>query len=60
MKDNSSVFFHVNLYMLWKKASNQSANLTARMEINQIPHVVSQVTSEFSFKFCVTLQCHDT
>ena len=26
MKDNSSVFFHLNLFMLWAKGSDQSAN----------------------------------
>ena len=26
MKDNSSVFFHLNLYMLWIKESEQSGN----------------------------------
>ena len=32
----------------------------ARMKINQIPYVIFQVTSQFSFKFSITLQCHDT
>ena len=26
MRDNSSVFFHLNLHMFWTKGSNQSAN----------------------------------
>ena len=33
---------------------------TARMKINQIPYVIFQATSQFSFKFCITFQCHDT
>ena len=33
---------------------------TARMKINQIPYVIFQATSQFSFKLCNTLQCHDT
>ena len=33
---------------------------TARMKINQIPYVIFQVRSQFSFKFYITLQCHDT
>ena len=40
MKHNSSAFSHLNLYMLWTKASDPSANFwlsTARMKINQIP-----------------------
>ena len=34
--------------------------LTARMKINQILYVIFQATSQFSVKFCITLQCHDT
>ena len=30
------------------------------MKVNQISYVVLQATSQFSFKFCITLQCHDT
>ena len=30
------------------------------MKNNQIPYVIFQATSQFSFKFCITLQCHDT
>ena len=33
---------------------------TARMKINQIPYVIFQATSQFSFKFCITFQFHDT
>ena len=33
---------------------------TARMKINRIPYVIVQATSQFSFKFCIILQCHDT
>ena len=33
--------------------------LTACMKINQIPAVVYQTTSQFSFKLCITLQYHD-
>ena len=29
------------------------------MKINQIPYVIFQATSQFSFKFCITFQCHD-
>ena len=49
--------------MLSKKGTHQSANyqtLTARMKINQIPYVIfSSHKSEFSFKLCITFQCHD-
>ena len=30
------------------------------MKINQIPYVILQVTSQFSYKFCITVQFHDT
>ena len=33
---------------------------TARMKINQIQYVIFQAMSQFSFKFCITFQCHDT
>ena len=49
--------------MLWKKGAYQSANFrlsTARMKINQIPYVIFQAMSQFSFKFYITLQYHNT
>ena len=33
---------------------------TACTKINQIPYVIFQTISQFYFKFCITLQCHDT
>ena len=30
------------------------------MKICQIPHVIFQITSQFFFKFCMTLQCLET
>ena len=30
------------------------------MKMNQIPFVIFQATSQFSFKFCITFQCHGT
>ena len=48
--------------MLWTKGAHQLASFqtfTARMEINQIPYVILQVMSHFSFKSCITLKCHD-
>ena len=30
------------------------------MHICQIPHVIFESTSHFSFKFCINLQCHQT
>ena len=33
---------------------------SARVRIHQIPHFIFEATSQFFFKFCITLQCHDT
>ena len=33
---------------------------SARVKIHQIPHVNFEMTSQFLFKFCVILHCHDT
>ena len=42
--------------MLWTKGAHQNANFhTACMKINQIPYVILQTTSQFPFKFCITL-----
>ena len=29
------------------------------MKINKIPDVIFQTNSQFFFKYCITLQCHD-
>ena len=45
------------------EGDHQSVNLklsNACMKINQIPYVIFQGTSQFSFKFCITFQRHDT
>ena len=34
--------------------------LTDCMKISQISYVIFQATSQFSFNFCITFQCHDT
>ena len=48
VRHNSSKLLHLNLYTLWTKGTNQSANFqtfqTARMKINQIPYVIFKVT----------------
>ena len=46
MKDNSSVFIWLRLLRGWVK-------------IHQIPHVIFETTSQFFFKLCTNLQCHD-
>ena len=32
---------------------------SALMKICHIPHVIFRTTSQFFFKFCITLQCHE-
>ena len=29
------------------------------MKMNQIPYIIFQTTSQFFFKYCITVQCHD-
>ena len=31
----------------------------ALMKICQIPHLIFQITSQFSYKLCITFQCHE-
>ena len=60
---SSSVFFHLNLYIIWTKDPIKVQIFriwTACMKINNIPYVIFQATSQFSFKFCIIFQCHDT
>ena len=33
---------------------------TARIKIHQIPQVIFGTKSQFFFKLCITLQCHET
>ena len=52
-----------SLYTLYKRGSSKckfQKLLTARMEINQTPYVIFQARTQFSFKFCITLQCRNT
>ena len=63
MRHSPSVHFHLNLYMIWAKWSNEMQIyrlLTARMKINQNLHAIFQATSQFSFQFWITFQCHVT
>ena len=57
MRYNSSVNFYLNLFMLCMPylIKVQFFRLsTACMKINQIPYVIFQARSQFSFKFCKT------
>ena len=61
MRDHSSVLFQLKIYMFQTKGAYQGTNFqTAHMKIKQIPSVIFQAASQFSFKFCITFQCHDT
>ena len=54
MKDNSSLLFHLKLYMLSTKGTHQVQIFrfsTAHIKINQIPHVNS--SSDFALLFSV-------
>ena len=58
MKDISSVF---KPHVLWTKIAHQSGIfrlLSGWVKIYQIPHVTLEITSQFFFKLCITLQCH--
>ena len=62
MKDNSSVFFQLKPHILWTKIAHRSeifGLLSGWVKIHQIPHVIFETTSQFFFKLCITLQCHE-
>ena len=63
MRQNSSVIFHLKLYIFGQKEPIKVQTFrvsTAGMRINQISYVILQATSQFSFKFFIILQCHET
>ena len=62
MRDNFPVFFQQKLYMLLTKEAYQSANfeiVTVCIKIYQIFHVIFGTKSQFFFKLCITLKCHE-
>ena len=62
MKGNSSVFFLSEAFILWTKRARQSEIfklLSGWVKIHQIPYVIFKTTSQFFFKLCITLQCHE-
>ena len=62
MTHNSSVNFQLIYFLLWIKGSYQSPNFDtfqSLVKIRHIPHVIFQTTSQFFFKLCITLQCHE-
>ena len=64
IKYNSSILFLAQtLYTLVKSNLLKCKFLrfsSARVKICQIPHVNFELTSQFLFKFCIILHCHDT
>ena len=58
VRDNSSVFFQLKPHILWTKIAHRSEIfelLSGLVKIHQIPHAIYEITSEFSFKLCITL-----
>ena len=60
IKGNSSVFFSSNLiYFGQKHLSKIFKTLSGWVKIHQIPHVMFEISSQFFFKLCIFLQCHE-
>ena len=62
MTHNSTVNLKLIHFLLWTKDLIKVPILTllsAQVKICKIPHVIFQATSQFFFKFCITLQCHE-
>ena len=60
-KDNSSVFFHLKpLYFGQKEPIEVKLSLlSVWVKIHQISYVIFEIASQFFFKLCITLQCHE-
>ena len=59
---NSSVIFRSYIFYFGQKDLIKLPILTlpsVLVKICQIPHVIFQTTSQFFFKFCMTLHCHE-
>ena len=60
MKHNSSANLKVIPFLLWTKGSHQSPNFdTFKCSGENLPNCLFQTTSQFFFKMCITLQCHE-
>ena len=60
-KDNSYVFFSLNI-IVWTSKAHRSdifRLLSGCVKIHQIYHVINEITSQFFFKLCITLPCHE-
>ena len=61
-KINPLYFFGSNLIYFGQKESIKVKFfrlLRGRVKFEQIPHVIFESTSQFFFKLCITLQCHE-
>ena len=62
IKHNSPILFLAQtLYTLFKRSPLKCKFLrflSAWVKIRQIPHVIFESTSQFSFKCCINIQCH--
>ena len=55
-------FLWLKLHIVWTKIAHQSEIfklLSGWVKIRQIPHVILETTSQFFFKLCITLHCHE-
>ena len=64
MTHNSPVNFNLIHFLLWIKRPNKSPKFQTfeltRVKIFRIPDVIFGITSQFSFKFYINIQCHQT
>ena len=60
----SNILSKLKNYILWSKAFHYSVNffrfLSARVKILETPYVNYEMTSQFFFRFFITLHCHYT
>ena len=62
MKETLCIFLAQTLYTLDKKSPYRSEIfifLTSWLKIHQIHYVIVEITSQFFFKLCISLQCHE-
>ena len=61
IKYKSSVFFILNRYTLDEKTRRSEIFnlLSGWVKIHQIPYVIFETASQFFFKLCISLQCHE-
>ena len=55
-------FFWLKLHILWTKIAHQSeifGLLSGSVKIHQILHVILETASQFFFKLCIIIHCHE-